>query len=48
MLGSGQTENGETAEQQSQERSLLITFFGIKEIVHKEFVLEGQTLDSGY
>jgi hypothetical protein len=32
----------------SKVKSMLIIFFGIKEIVHKEFVLASQTVDSTY
>jgi hypothetical protein len=45
ILGSGQTEKGEPLEDQSQ--SMLIIFFGIK-VVHKEFVLASQTVNSSY
>jgi hypothetical protein len=44
MLGSEQTEKGETGEEQSQTR----IFFDIKGTVHKEFVLASQTLTSSY
>jgi hypothetical protein len=37
LLGSEQTEKGEHVK--SKVRSMLISFFDIKEIVHKEFVL---------
>jgi hypothetical protein len=40
-----QDRKNETGEEQSQE---LITFFHIKGIVHKEFVLAGQTVNSAY
>jgi hypothetical protein len=32
----------------SKAKSMLIIFFGIKGIVHKEFVLAGQTVNSAY
>jgi hypothetical protein len=32
----------------SKVKSMLITFFDIKGIVHKEFVLAGQTVNSAY
>jgi hypothetical protein len=44
MLGSGQTEQGETGEQQT----ILIIFFDNKGIVHKEFVPASQTVNSPY
>jgi hypothetical protein len=37
---------GETTK--SKVRSMLIIFFDIKRIVHKEFVLAGQTVNSAY
>jgi hypothetical protein len=40
-LGSVQTQKGEHAK--GKVRSMLISFLSIKEIVHKEFVLESQT-----
>jgi histidinol phosphatase-like enzyme len=46
MLGSGQTEKGETGEEQSQ--NMLIIFFDIKGNVHKEFAMAGQTVNSAY
>jgi hypothetical protein len=39
-------EKGETGEKQI--KSMLIIFSGFKEIVHKEFVLAGQTVNSTY
>jgi hypothetical protein len=45
MLGSGQTE-GETAK--NKVKSMLIIFFASKWIVHKEFILAGQTVNSTY
>jgi hypothetical protein len=44
LLGSGQTEKGETDEEQSQEHAH--NFLDIKGIVHKEFVLAGQVVNS--
>jgi hypothetical protein len=46
MLGSEQAERVETVEEQSQEHA--DHFFYIKGIVHKEFVLVGQTANSAY
>jgi hypothetical protein len=43
MLGSGQTKKGETGEEESHEHA---HHFDIKEIVYKEFVLAGQTVNS--
>jgi hypothetical protein len=45
MLGSGQTENGETGEEQSQATTL---FIYIKEVIHKEFLLASQIIQSCY
>jgi hypothetical protein len=41
---------GEKKERQvkSKVKSLFIIFLGIKRIVHKEFVLAGQTVNSAY
>jgi hypothetical protein len=44
MFGSGQIKKGETGEEQSQ--GMLVIFFNIKGTVHKELVLEGQTVSS--
>jgi hypothetical protein len=44
MLGSGQTEKARQVK--SKVKSLLIIFFDIKGIVHKEFALAGQTVYS--
>jgi hypothetical protein len=41
-----ETEKGETGEEQSQEHAH--HFFDIKGIVHKEFFLAGQTVNSAY
>jgi hypothetical protein len=46
MLSSGQAEKGETGEEQSQEHAY--NLFYIKGIVHKEFVLAGQAVNSTY
>jgi hypothetical protein len=45
MLGSGQTEKCETGEEQSHKH--VVIFYDIK-IVHKEFDLAGQTVNSAY
>jgi hypothetical protein len=47
MLGSGQTENGETDEDQSQGNAQHF-FPYIKDIIHKEFLLESQIVRSCY
>jgi ligand-binding sensor protein len=44
MVDSGQTEQDKTDEQQN----ILIIFFHIKGIVHKEFVSAAQTVNSSY
>jgi hypothetical protein len=41
-----ETEKKKTSEEQSQEHAH--HFFDIKDIVHKEFVLAGQTVNSTY
>jgi hypothetical protein len=46
MLGSGQTEMARQVK--SKVKSMLIIFFDIKGIDHKEFVLAGQTVNSTY
>jgi hypothetical protein len=46
MLNSGKTEKGKQAK--SKVKRMLKVFFDIKQIVHKEFVLAGQTVNSTY
>jgi hypothetical protein len=41
------TKKGETGEK-SKVRSMLIIFFDVKGILHKEFVLAGQAVNSAY
>jgi hypothetical protein len=41
-----ESEKGETGE--AKVKSMLIIFFDIKGIVHKEFALAGQTVNSAY
>jgi hypothetical protein len=45
MLGSSQTEN---CEKGVKVKNIIIIFFHIKGIVHKELVLAGQTVNSAY
>jgi hypothetical protein len=42
------TETEEGGQVKSKVKSLLIIFFDIKGIVHKEFILAGQTVSSAY
>jgi hypothetical protein len=46
MLDSGQTEKARQVK--SKVKSMLIIFFDIKGILHKEFFLAGQTVNSAY
>jgi hypothetical protein len=42
------TETEEARQVKSKDKRMLIIFFDIKEIVHKEFVLTGQTVNYPY
>jgi hypothetical protein len=46
MLGSGQTE--ETRQVKRKVKSMIIIFLDIRAIVHKEFVLASQAVNSAY
>jgi hypothetical protein len=46
MLGSSKTE--ESRQVKSKVKSMLIIFFDIKEIAHKEFALEDKAVNSAY
>jgi hypothetical protein len=46
MLGSGQTEK--VRQVKSKVDRTFIIFYDIKEIVHKEFILAGQTVNSAH
>jgi hypothetical protein len=46
MLGSGQTKKAR--QMKNKAKSMLINLSDMKRIVHKEFVLAGQTVNSAY